>query len=40
MKTPTADRMINLCRLALYGWVVLVTALILLCRFGLPFFSN
>jgi len=40
MKTPHADRIINLCRLALYVWVSLATALILLSRFWLPFFCN
>lgn len=40
MKSLTADRIVNLCRLALYVWVTLVAALILLSRFWLPFFSN
>jgi hypothetical protein len=40
MKTPTADQMVNLCRQALYVWVTLVSAIILLSRFWLPFYYN
>lgn len=40
MKTPTADRIVNLCRLALYVWITLVAALILLSRIWLPIFCN
>lgn len=40
MKSLTADRMVNLCRLALYVWVTLEAAIILISRFWLPFFGN
>ncbi len=40
MKTPSADRIVNLCRLALYAWIIGVVFIILLSRFWLPFFNN